>query len=657
MPELPTEALPAAEFILRHLYRPIAVTDDARFFAVSETERPIGGDDWFWLDDNAKVLEFLSRPEVWRRYPQQILEILRFTRWLCRPPFMFRRISAPRLERADGAGGRAEAHYIHSLMQVRHDLPHGRVVIGVRFHDGRTADHLLLGGNSVSFSHRGRRHSLDVEGAIDRVEAAQSGDTLTLCHSGDLFFRPRFMARRLGRITYRYTVDARSMLVGVEATFEVDAAADIADVELTIGHDRLSHHRDAVAVSYDAVAALAPGSEPLGFVADAPGEQQLSAAGVTYYSITQAEIAGFALAVHTTPRCPERLAGGDVRIRQRGQLDRMRARYRFPGRVRGARLAIGEDKLLTAGGFYRRIADYAELMRTALAAPPQPAVLDYSISYDYGAEINAFAKCYAVCAGERIVPQSGLHPDELRALCDCYLDAYFDLFVTGHYEGRNTIMSRQLAFVILAVVTLYRATGDPAYRDKLKGLCDVLLDFEVRFTGLAGQPASGFPYGISSQRQAFVDGHSASLLALTQAARCIPDARFAAAIERGLESYCIETTTVHLGRPVKIDTVSTMIGTAAGNYHTENSYWNFNAGLALRFFNALRRSPEPALRQIALRYRERIALLELVLHWQLKRSLSEREDGIEVRTGVYSGETNSETQPWVMLGLFGHPCD
>jgi hypothetical protein len=21
------------------------------------------------------------------------------------------------------------------------------------------------------------------------------------------------------------------------------------------------------------------------------------------------------------------------------------------------------------------------------------------------------------------------------------------------------------------------------------------------------------------------------------------------------------------------------------------------------------------------------------------------------------GETNSETQPWVTLGLFGHPCD
>ena len=43
-------------------------------------------------------------------------------------------------------------------------------------------------------------------------------------------------------------------------------------------------------------------------------------------------------------------------------------------------------------------------------------------------------------------------------------------------------------------------------------------------------PASrppGFPYGIGTHRSAFVDGHSASLLALTQAARYLPDPRLA----------------------------------------------------------------------------------------------------------------------------------
>lgn len=658
MPAIPIDALPAAEFIVRHLYRPIAVADDANFFAVTETRNLVGGDDWFWLDDNAKVLEFLSRPEVWRRFPQQTLEILRFARWMCQGPFMFRRVSTPRLERVEGQGEGLihGTRHVHSLMHVRRDLPQGLVAVGVRFHDIRTADNLLLTGNSVSFTHRSRRHSLDVEDAIVAVEAAEHSHVLTLRHSSELFFKARSGRQRLGRITYEYTIDARSMLFGVEAALEVDPAADIADVEMTIGHDQLSHGINEV--RYETVAVEMPGAAPQRLVAGAPGQHRIAAAGAPYYSIAQAEIAGFALAIHTVPRQPERLAELDVRVAQQGKLHLVRACYRFPGPCRGARLAVGEDKLLTAGGFYARTADYAALMRRAVAAKPtQLAALDYSVSYDYGAEINAFAKCYAVCAAEPIVPHSQLRPEELRALFDQYLEVYFDAFVSGHYERRNTIMSRQLAFVILGVVTMYRATGDQSYRERLRLLCDVLLDFEVRFNDVAGEPASGFPYGIGTHRSAFVDGHSASLLALTQAMRFIPDPRFAEAIDRGLASYCIETAVIDLGRPVKVDVVSTSIGDPHGNRYNEHSYWNFNVGLALRLFRALRDSPDPALQQVAARHRERIELLELLMHRQVQRSITEHADSIEIRTAIYSGETNSETQPWVMLGLLGHPYD
>ena len=45
---------------------------------------------------------------------------------------------------------------------------------------------------------------------------------------------------------------------------------------------------------------------------------------------------------------------------------------------------------------------------------------------------------------------------------------------------------------------MYRATGEEGYRETLRRLCEVLLDFEVRFNDVAGQPASGFPYGIGT---------------------------------------------------------------------------------------------------------------------------------------------------------------
>ena len=79
--------------------------------------------------------------------------------------------------------------------------------------------------------------------------------------------------------------------------------------------------------------------------------------------MAQAEIAGFALAIHTAPRQPERLTELEVHVAKPGKLHLVRACYRFPGPCRGARLAIAEDKLLTAGGFYSRTGEYAGLMR------------------------------------------------------------------------------------------------------------------------------------------------------------------------------------------------------------------------------------------------------------------------------------------------------
>jgi molybdopterin-guanine dinucleotide biosynthesis protein A len=130
-----------------------------------------------------------------------------------------------------------------------------------------------------------------------------------------------------------------------------------------------------------------------------------------------------------------------------------------------------------------------------------------------------------------------------------------------------------------------------------------------------------------------------------------------AAIERGLASYSVETCTVAADGPYEIDTISTSMVDRLGTRRTENAFWNFKAGMTLRFFGALRRSSHPALQSIAARYRERMDLFEIVLRSQLERSITSAEEGIEIRTAVSAGETNSETQPWVMLGLFGHQWD
>jgi hypothetical protein len=571
---------------------------------------------------------------------------------MCCGPLIFRRVSPPRLEPTEKQG--TLSGYRHSLMDVKYDLSRGEVIAGLRFHDERNRDNLLMTGNYVEFTYHRRRFKLGVEPAISDVDARQHRHTLRLWHSGDLHFESGGKRLRFGRIGYTYTIDARSMLIDVEVTLEIEPGVPVTDVVLTIGHDQLGRMR------YRTIATdVATAGKPL-YRAGIPRRRLLNAAGASYYLIRQPHISGDCFAIHSVSRDPARFTGIETVVQRWGRLRSAVARYSFPGPQCGASLAVGERKLLTGGGFYNRITDYAALMRSeASTGSEQQAVRDLSTSYDYGSKINAFAKCFAVCrAGEVTKDVADLADlDQLRSLFDLYLNYYFQLFINIHEEQRNSIFSRDLSFVILGVVTMYRATNSADYLRRLARLCHVLLEFEVRSYDIRGDPASGFLMRMTSPRVAYVDCHSAALLALTQAARYLDDPRLVAAIERGLASYSVETCTVAAGGPYEIDTVSTSMVDRLGTRRTENAFWNFKAGMTLRFFAALRKSSHPLLRSIVARYRERMDLFEIVLRRQLERSITQAEEGIEIRTAVSAGETNSETQPWVMLGLFGHQWD
>ena len=644
---IPTDTFPAAEFLVRHMYRPVELGNGASHFAIAETALPIAGDSWFWTDDNAKVLEFLSRPELWQRFPRQTNEILRFVRAMCRGPLIFRRVSPPRLEPTETLG--TLSGYRHSLMDVKYDLPRGEVIAGLRFHDERNRDNLLMAGNYVEFTHRRSRFKLEVAPAISDVEFRQHDHTLTLRHSGDLHFESRRKRLRLGRITYCYTIDARSMLIDVEVALEIEPRVAVSDVVLTIGHDQLGRMRYQTIVTNIMPAPL--------YRAGMPSRRLLNAAGASYYLIRQPHISGDCFAIHSMSRDPSRLSGLETVVERWGRLRQAVARYSFPGSQCGANLVVAERKLLTGGGFYDRIADYAALMQSeASTVSEQRAVRDLSTSYDYGSKINAFAKCFAVCkAGEAATNAEGL--DSLRSLFDEHLKYYHELFVDFHERQRNSIFSRDLSFVILGVVTMYRATNAADYRRLLVRLCEVLLEFEVRSHNISGDPASGFLMRMTSPRVAYVDCQSAALLALTQAARYLDDPRLAAVIERGLASYVVETCTVSADSSHDIHTVSTIMVDRLGTRRSENAFWNFKAGMTLRFLAALRGSPNPSLRAMVARRGARMDLFDTILRRQLERSITYGEEVIEIRTAVAAGETNSETQPWVMLGLFGHPWD
>jgi hypothetical protein len=259
---------PYAAFLLQRLYRTCGIEPAGPVRAAVETQWPTDGDVWAWTDDNAKVLELLSHPVLWNAFPDQTAGILRFVRGMCDGPFIFRRIGAPRLERV--AGDDRAATWLHSLMQVITDLPAGRLTLGIRFHDGRSARNLHLTGNYVQFRHRGAVVTLDVEEAITDTDCQVEAGVLVARHTGDLHFTAEGGRLRLGRVTYTARIDQRSMLVRVEAALEIDAEIAVEDVVLTIGHDDLSHGENNV--HYGRVGLLAEDGTTTWHVADAPGE-------------------------------------------------------------------------------------------------------------------------------------------------------------------------------------------------------------------------------------------------------------------------------------------------------------------------------------------------------------------------------------------------
>lgn len=645
--DFPSDPGPYAAFIARHLMQPV-VPGGVGAVAAAETEAAVGGDRWFWADDNAKILEFLTLPAVWRLHPGEVADIFRFLVSLCRGPFILRRRGHPRLEARANDGARAR--FVHTFLSIECDLPMGVVHAGTRFHDGRNARNVTLTGNYVRFVHDGAVHTLDVEDAVAAWDIRHEGGRLRLSHASELHFDHGGKRLRLGRLAYAYGFDEGSTAIEAEAALDLDPAVAVSEVVLTIGQDNLSHGTNGVA--YNTLHTEMPGGAPPRLVtAGEPSNRLHPAAGAAYWCLAQqGGMRGFEPGIHSIPREPGRVSAIRVTSQVPGRLHWVVSEHLFPDPARGARLVAAERKWITSGGFYDRVSDCAALVRDAGAAHGTGPV-DLSISYDYGAELGAFARCVRGLSGDG--PSDPRLRDEALALYDRYLDAYAENLLAAHRRDPDAIYSRALAFVALSLVDMLAATGEARYRDRLRDAMETLLGFRHAQADVAGAPSAVFLMGRRSGAAPFMDCHSAALLALVRAMPALDDPRLPASLDLGLGSYCLATLPIDLGRlRSKQDMVGVDFVDAAGKRRTMEGQWNFCAALTLRAFKSLRRSRHPAIRAVHERHQGRLGLLAFVMHDQLRRSLRPRDGGaLEVRTSLMSGEGNSETQPWAALAL------
>lgn len=645
-----------ANFIVSRLLKTLPEGGHSRR-AVAETEIPIEGDDWYWADDNAKILEFLSLPTVWSAYPEAVSDIVAYVIGMCQGPLIFRRQAAPRFETNQNEGGKG--HFLHSFLNVWCDLPKGEIQLGMRFHDGRTARNVTFGGNYIRFRHQTRTYTVDAEQGIfdTRIEPIEGG--VRLSYTSRIEFKPgRFSSKTLhaGDLIYVCTIQANSMFVDFECAFAVNPTLEIADVALTFGCDRLSHNENGI--RYERLAALGTASEPTSFAADRnlPVDVPLNG-GARYWSITQSShMSGFAAGIHSLPGDLSRVGALKGACDKHGRLHRVASEHLFKG-VQTGTIRASERKTITSGGFYCDVRLYADALasQSRVAASARLAT-DFSISYDYGAEIYALA-CSLRTLQDPALPIDASYREAFKARIGQVLDVLFETYDRYFIEPGETdlslIFSRSLSYVGYTHALLAPMADPERHAEALRRICAIIARFERINEDILGQPQSGFVMGTEVDALPYVDCHATCLLALVRGTEALGSSEWVDSIDRGLAAFCLDTQKFFFLGDQKIDVVCIDYLDAQGKRHKLETFWNFKSGLCLQLFGALRATPNAALQAVWTKHKLRLELLESFMRLRIEGSVRHHEDGVEILTSMLSAETNSETQPWVALGLIG----
>ena len=625
---------PLVDFIVDNLAKVIDPDKAEPVVAIAETAVRFMDTAWFWVDDTAKTAELFAVPSVHDAHPALADATLDYVLRLSRGPIIQRRSAVPDLKLINSDP--ENFHAYNNFFHFTGNLTRGIVSPSIRYNDDRTRAIGQYSGNLLSFRYGWRDHVLDIEEAIDRWSVDEREDRIVFSHISSIRAKPLVGdAVHVCDVTYAYTLwRARPT---VELSVSILAKTTLEDVRISTAFDHLWKEPGfgaAIVGRRDSFITSPVPTEPSATLWDGPAD---------YLCLYESSwMPGFANGFH-------------VRFKDPAKVERIMARWSEPncfhwvyavhkvGKIRrGQTRSIVEDRLMTGGGNYDAPAFYRELVAAAEAGAGD---IDPSVSYDIGAELNAAAVTILFAREGRYAasPPSPERIDELRAWYDRHLDIYLKMLRIGEPGDASRVFVRGLSFVILSLDCMARAFPEAGYRATLGACVKLLLRREDPVRGAPGESIFGPPE---------LDCHTASLLAFARAAHWgDPDRVLSQAIERGLRAIAA----VHTDREPNgnvVPSYDTLLVRDDINYSKQDSgFWNFKLGLSLRAFNAIRRMQELGKLSLDWASLDHLDTLDRMGRAALQSSMRRVGDTVEVLTSHRSTETNSETQPWVALGL------
>jgi len=640
----PADALARmARLILHDLVKPVTGTP---FTTVAETAEPFGGTRWFWGDDAAKVAELFCLPALRATTPDiadQLIDVI----LALSPDSIIRRRIGPVELTAEKRASR-DFRVLGPFTITFGDLSRGEVRQAIRFNDGRTRPLVCHAPGTVAFTWRGERHEIGLADAIcaTAITSDSNGDGVTLRYVASIR-RPDDPARELASVEGVWTLRPGRNALVFDMTLRPAPFVKLRDVTLTSSVQDL----DALG-SFDRITSTTPGVER------SPGPDQgadtndtiLPSPGLSHVSFWESRsMPGHAVGIHIGPHSTA-IAQLRVQHGEAGRMASVHAEYRCATVSSRKALSVRETRLLTAGGYYDKVAEYEALVHEPEAAQ---WCHDPSMTYDTGVELNAVATYLFFATRDRTAP--GVAADRLstlRAWYDRHLALYLDHIRPGEPHQHERIFVRGLAFVILSLDVMERCFPDASYRGTADLLTGLLRDTEVP---VKGQPDAGlFSNGPASDpSRPELDSQGAALLALARRA-CAngPDASLSAAIERGVMALRIAVPHAATYGNDPLDHETLVIGKdVADEELIDTGFWTYKLGLVLRALAVIAAGCTHGRIHLSQSALSHMARLDAAGRGAVMRSAVHRREGIEILTSHNAGETNSETQPWVAMGL------
>lgn len=625
------------EYIAQFLEKPINPDSPQPEFAIAETKERINNSAWFWIDDAGKTAELLAIPEIRLKHSELADRTLDYILSLSQGAIIHRRSALPDLNLVKNRPDDFLAY--NTFFNLSGNLEKGIVCPSIRYNDGRTRIVAEYTGNFIRFKYKNKTYTVDIEDSIKSATIAESPQKIDFSHTSEIQVRQIIGGPKLvGEVSYVYSLWSSRPSIDLAVLVRIAPGVDLSDVQITTAFDQLSQERGFkyTNIGVESYFKLSP--------VDTDSNSSITTLPADYLCVFESNcIPGFAYGIHSLLRDNDKVIEIRASGANAGNHHHLYVKYGLGSLAGGQSLSISESRMLTGGGYYKNGPYYRELLWKSSSNDTN---IDPGASYDTGAELNAIAVTILFSV-RGLYGEASLSPQKMSDLknwFDRHLSAYVESLELGQIGEPSRVFVRGLAFTIMSLDCMARAYPDQQYKGTMFKLCELLLKLEQPIDNAHDGSLFGNPE---------LDCQAAALLAICRVSpwRC-GDLRYPGAIRRGLRGISLCSAHADPNGQTSFLHTSLKVSDRIDSPQYDTAFWNFKLGLSLRAFAAIKIGLERGFLTLDQNTRNHLDALDSVARIAITPSIKNHGESVEILTSHLSTETNSETQPWVALGLF-----